>query len=99
MAVELRRHIERGVGEEYPATLAMDHPQLCDVVDYMLGDVLGLSEQAKSGPSLATAVTTRTDEQHDGPCRPNTGCTQSGSVLGNYSMTVSMPIREVPGSR
>ena len=62
MAVELRRHIEQGVGKEIPATLAMDHPRLSDVVDYLLGDVLGLSEQAKSGPSLATAVTTRTDE-------------------------------------
>ena len=62
MAVELRRHIEQGVGKEIPATLAMDYPRLSDVVDYLLGDVLGLSEQAKSGPSLAAAVTTRTDE-------------------------------------
>ncbi|HEY2197049.1 MAG TPA: SDR family NAD(P)-dependent oxidoreductase [Mycobacterium sp.] len=63
MAVELRRRIEQGVGKEIPATLAMDYPRLSDVVDYLLGDVLGLSEQAgKSGPSLATAVTTRTDE-------------------------------------
>jgi acyl transferase domain-containing protein/acyl carrier protein len=63
MAVELRRRIEQGVGKEIPATLAMDYPRLSDVVDYLLGDVLGLSEQAtKSGPSLATAVTIRTDE-------------------------------------
>ncbi|HZC11702.1 MAG TPA: SDR family NAD(P)-dependent oxidoreductase, partial [Mycobacterium sp.] len=62
MAVELRRRIEQGVGKQIPATLAMDYPRLSDVVDYLLGDVLGLSEQAKSGPSLATAVTTRTDE-------------------------------------
>ncbi len=64
MAVELRRRIEQGVGKEIPATLAMDYPRLSDVVDYLLGDVLGLSEQvsAKSGPQLAAAVTTRTDE-------------------------------------
>ncbi len=63
MAVELRRRIEMGVGKEIPATLAMDYPRLSDVVDYLLGDVLGLGEQSsKSGPSLATAVTTRTDE-------------------------------------
>ncbi|HEY9304883.1 MAG TPA: SDR family NAD(P)-dependent oxidoreductase, partial [Mycobacterium sp.] len=62
MAVELRRRIEQGVGKQIPATLAMDYPRLSDVVDYLLGDVLALSEQAKSGPSLATAVATRTDE-------------------------------------
>ena len=63
MAVELRRRIEQGVGKEIPATLAMDHPRLSDTVDYLLGDVLALSEQAsKSGAALATAVTTRTDE-------------------------------------
>ncbi|HEX4393429.1 MAG TPA: beta-ketoacyl synthase N-terminal-like domain-containing protein, partial [Mycobacterium sp.] len=63
MAVELRRRIEQGVGKEIPATLAMDHPRLSDTVDYLLGDVLELSEQAsKSGAALATAVTTRTDE-------------------------------------
>ena len=51
MAVELRRRIEMGVGKEIPATLAMDYPRLSDVVDYLLGDVLGLSEQSsKSGP-------------------------------------------------
>jgi acyl carrier protein len=61
MAVELRRRIEQGVGKQIPATLAMDHPRLSDTVDYLLGDVLELSEQ-KSGPSLATAVTARTDE-------------------------------------
>jgi acyl transferase domain-containing protein/acyl carrier protein len=64
MAVELRRRIEEGVGKQIPATLAMDHPRLSDAVDYLLGDVLGLGEQAsaKSGPALASAVTTRTDE-------------------------------------
>ncbi|MDT5278802.1 MAG: hypothetical protein QOG95_5734, partial [Mycobacterium sp.] len=62
MAVELRRRIEQGVGKQIPATLAMDYPRLSDVVDYLLSDVLGLSESAKSGSQLATAVTTRTDE-------------------------------------
>ena len=46
MAVELRRRIEQGVGREIPVTLAMDHPRLSDAADYLLGDVLGLSEQA-----------------------------------------------------
>ncbi|ORW51286.1 polyketide synthase [Mycobacterium paraense] len=63
MAVELRRRIEQAVGKEVPATLAMDHPRLSDVVDYLLGDVLGLGEaSAQSGLQLASAVTTRTDE-------------------------------------
>ncbi|HUB57786.1 MAG TPA: SDR family NAD(P)-dependent oxidoreductase, partial [Mycobacterium sp.] len=61
MAVELRQRIEHGVGKQIPATLAMDHPRLSDAVDYLLTDVLALSE-AKSGPALATAVTARTDE-------------------------------------
>ena len=53
MAVELRRRIEQGVGKEIPITLVMDHPRLSDVADYLLGDVLGLSEQAraKSAPA------------------------------------------------
>ena len=46
MAVELRRRIEQGVGKEIPVTLVMDHPRLSDVADYLLGEVLGLSEQA-----------------------------------------------------
>ncbi|MGA8330542.1 MAG: beta-ketoacyl synthase N-terminal-like domain-containing protein, partial [Mycobacterium sp.] len=64
MAVELRRHLEQGVGKEIPATLAMDHPRLSDVADYLLSDVLGLSEQsaAKSRPQLASLATTRTDD-------------------------------------
>jgi acyl transferase domain-containing protein/acyl carrier protein len=61
MAVELRRRIEQGVGREIPVTLVMDHPRLSDAADYLLGDVLELTEQ-KSGPTLAAAVTTRTDE-------------------------------------
>ena len=60
MAVELRRRIEQGVGHEIPITLVMDYPRLSDVAEYLLGDVLKLSEQAKSGP--APTVTTRTDE-------------------------------------
>ncbi|PRC43557.1 polyketide synthase, partial [Mycobacterium sp. ITM-2017-0098] len=58
-----RRHIETGVGAEIPVTLAMDHPRVSDVADYLLGEVLGLSEQAADrGVELAQAVTTRTDE-------------------------------------
>ena len=62
MAVELRRRIEQGVGKEIPVTLVMDHPRLSDAAYYLLGEVLGLSEQDKSGPAPASAVTTRTDE-------------------------------------
>ncbi|MGO9654900.1 SDR family NAD(P)-dependent oxidoreductase [Mycobacterium sp.] len=68
MAVELRRRIEQAVGKELPATLAMDYPRLSDVADYLLGDVLGLSEQAgansgaKTGPQPASVVTMRSDE-------------------------------------
>jgi len=61
MAVELRRRMEQGVGKEIPVTLVMDHPRISDVADYLLGDVLGLNEQAKSAPQR-TAATTRTDE-------------------------------------
>ncbi|MDT7758568.1 MAG: hypothetical protein QOH27_4466, partial [Mycobacterium sp.] len=63
MAVELRRRIEQGVGKEIPATLAMDHPRLSDVADYLLGEVLGLGQQTpKSASRPAPAVTMRTDE-------------------------------------
>ena len=64
MAVELRRRIEQGVGKEIPVTLVMDHPRLSDAAGYLLGEVLGLGEQAsdKSAPEQASAVTTRTDE-------------------------------------
>ncbi len=62
MAVELRRRIEQGVGEEIPATLAMDHPRLSDVADYLLDDVLALGKPATAKPQQASAVTTRTDE-------------------------------------
>jgi acyl transferase domain-containing protein/NADPH:quinone reductase-like Zn-dependent oxidoreductase/NAD(P)-dependent dehydrogenase (short-subunit alcohol dehydrogenase family)/acyl carrier protein len=62
MAVELRRHIEQGVGEEVPVTLAMDHPRLSDVADYLLSDVLGLNEQAAAKPALAPVTPTRADE-------------------------------------
>jgi acyl transferase domain-containing protein/NADPH:quinone reductase-like Zn-dependent oxidoreductase/acyl carrier protein len=61
MAVELRRRIEHGVGKEIPVTLVMDHPRLSDAAGYLLGDVLGLGEQA-SAPQPASVVRTRTDE-------------------------------------
>ncbi|CDO30784.1 type I polyketide synthase [Mycolicibacterium porcinum] len=61
MAVELRRRMEQGVGAEIPVTLVMDYPRISDVADYLLGDVLGLSEQAKPAPQLVSA-TTRTDD-------------------------------------
>ncbi|MDT5215728.1 MAG: hypothetical protein QOK18_3967, partial [Mycobacterium sp.] len=64
MAVELRQRIEQGVGKDIPITLVMDHPRLSDVADYLLGEVLGLKEQAatKPGPQLASVAPMRTDE-------------------------------------
>ena len=64
MAVELRRRIEQGVGQEIPVTLVMDHPRLSDASAYLLDDVLGLSEpdSGRSAAQLASAVTTRTNE-------------------------------------
>lgn len=59
MALELRRRLEQGFGRELPVTLAMDHPRLSDAAEYLLGDVLGLKEQAPADP---TAQPTRTDE-------------------------------------
>ncbi|MGE2833199.1 SDR family NAD(P)-dependent oxidoreductase [Mycobacterium sp. SMC-4] len=61
MAVELRRRIEQGVGKDIPATLAMDHPRLSDVADYLLADVLGFDDPASAKPAQVT-VTARTDE-------------------------------------
>ncbi|WP_237572908.1 type I polyketide synthase [Mycolicibacterium lacusdiani] len=62
MAVELRRRIEQGVGKEIPITLVMDHPRPTDVADYLLGDVLGLGEQAAPAPRPAPVARTSTDE-------------------------------------
>ena len=44
MAVELRRRLEQSVGRELPVTLAMDHPRLSDVADYLLRDILKLGD-------------------------------------------------------
>ncbi|MGA5462184.1 SDR family NAD(P)-dependent oxidoreductase [Mycobacterium sp. NPDC050041] len=57
MAVELRRRIEQGVGKDIPVTLVMDHPRLSDAADWLLGDVLGLSEQP-AAPAERRPVTT-----------------------------------------
>ena len=62
MAVELRRRIEQGVGKEIPVTLVMDHPRLSDAAEYLLGEVLGLSEQASDKRGPRQVVTTRADE-------------------------------------
>ncbi len=62
MAVELRRRLEQGVGREIPVTLVMDHPRLSDATEYLLGEVLGLSEQSPAKSAAQPAVRTRTDE-------------------------------------
>ena len=73
MAVELRRRIEQGVGKEIPVTLVMDHPRLSDVADYLLGDVLGLSEQASDKSAAAAGVSgddaRRTNRSRSSRCR------------------------------
>ncbi|OMC39400.1 polyketide synthase [Mycobacterium sp. GA-1841] len=61
MAVELRRRLETGLGHEIPVTLVMDHPRLSDAADWLLGDVLGLSEQASAAAAPVT-VASRTDD-------------------------------------
>ncbi|MGK2854145.1 MAG: type I polyketide synthase, partial [Microbacteriaceae bacterium] len=67
MAVELRRRLEQSVGAELPATLAMDHPRLTDMADYLLGDVLQLSDRAgkttaSTGPRPVSLTTAAADE-------------------------------------
>jgi acyl transferase domain-containing protein/acyl carrier protein len=64
MAVELRRRIEQGVGKEIPVTLVMDHPRLSDAADYLLGDVLGLNDQAaaNSATRSVSVASTPSDE-------------------------------------
>ncbi len=61
MAVELRRRIETGVGREIPATLAMDHPRIDAVADYLLGEVLGLTDAPTARP-VTVASAARADE-------------------------------------
>lgn len=61
MAVELRRRIETGVGREIPATLAMDHPRIDAVADYLLGEVLGLTDAPAARPATVTSAA-RTEE-------------------------------------
>ena len=56
MAVELRRRLEAAVGRELPATLAMDHPRLTDVADYLLRDVLTLTERPAAVVPAAPAA-------------------------------------------
>ena len=60
MAIELRRRLEQGLGKELPVTLAMDHPHLSDAAEYVLGDVLGLSEHTVAQSD--TPSTVRTDD-------------------------------------
>ena len=62
MAIELRRRLEQSVGKELPATLAMDFPRLSDVADYLLGDVLGLTEKPGAATPVQPSATTASDE-------------------------------------
>ena len=60
MAIELRRRLEQGFGRQIPVTLAMDHPRLTDAAEYLLCDVLGLSEQEPAHQNPVAPA--RTDE-------------------------------------
>ncbi len=68
MAVELRRRLERAVGKELPATLAMDYPRITDVARFLVDDVLSLSAPASAAAAAEpaavarSATTTHTDE-------------------------------------
>ena len=62
MAIELRHRIERSVGKELPATLAMDYPRLSGVADYLLDDVLGLSDRADSESVEPAPIPAHADE-------------------------------------
>jgi acyl transferase domain-containing protein/D-arabinose 1-dehydrogenase-like Zn-dependent alcohol dehydrogenase/acyl carrier protein len=64
MAIELRRQLERAVGRELPATLAMDYPRLSDVADFLLGEVLELNERtaAKTMSQPASPAIPAADE-------------------------------------
>ncbi len=99
MAVELRRRIEQGVGHEIPITLVMDYPRLSDVAEYLLGDVLELSEQAKSGPAAPGGddADRRTDSDRRGVV-PVPRRAEPGGFLGGAGDGVDA-IREVPEDR
>jgi acyl transferase domain-containing protein/NADPH:quinone reductase-like Zn-dependent oxidoreductase/acyl carrier protein len=63
LAVELRTRLERAVGKELPATLAMDYPRITDVADYLVNDVLRISAAPPTAavqPDVAAPI--RTDE-------------------------------------
>jgi acyl transferase domain-containing protein/D-arabinose 1-dehydrogenase-like Zn-dependent alcohol dehydrogenase/acyl carrier protein len=62
MAVELRRRLEQGVGAEIPITLVMDYPRISEVADYLLGDVLELSEAPAAAVAPVAAVAPHTGE-------------------------------------
>ena len=68
MAIELRRQLERAVGRELPATLAMDYPRLTDVADYLLTEVLN-----------PTNVPQRRRRPHRSPRRPTSRSPSSRS--------------------
>ncbi len=54
MTVELQRKLESGFGRQLPVTMALDHPRLSEAAEYLLNDVLGLSERAPVEPESPT---------------------------------------------
>ncbi len=67
MAVELRRRLERAVGKELPATLAMDYPRITDVANFLINDVLSLSAPAAAQAVPVAAPVTQTTGRTDEP--------------------------------
>ena len=46
MAIELRKRLEKDLGQTLPATMAIDHPRLTDAADFLLSRI-GVPQEAK----------------------------------------------------
>ena len=88
MAIELRRRLEQGFGRELPVTLAMDHPRLSDAADYLLGDILGLQEQAPTAAESTGGADRRADRDRQW-LDAHSRCTRSGKRSGIRCRTES----------
>ncbi|WP_245291670.1 type I polyketide synthase [Methylosinus sp. R-45379] len=55
MAIELRKRLEKDLGETLPATMAIDHPRLTDAADFLLSRIgLQNEAQAEAAPIVQT---------------------------------------------
>lgn len=103
MAVELRRRVEHAVGKQLPATLAMDHPRLVDVADYLLDDVLGLSTPATAAGARALSAATSASPADDPIAIVAVACRFPGSADPDAYWDLLSggvdAIREIPDDR